>query len=134
MHEYVYMTWFIKLVTCYATFDLMVMLILVFSISYLSCPFLGEANGIRISKGSVFSAAFVRMSAKGNESRIGKLKSMASNMALMKESQSLRVNCSLRQFAVPYPQNVHVDREYTEFLGIRKSMDVRANQTNSLCR
>lgn len=99
---------------------------------YLSCPFLGEANGIRLSKGCVSSAAFMRMSAKGNESRIGKLKSRASNMALIKESQGLRVKGSLRQFAIPYPQNVHVDGEYTTFLGIRKSMDVRTNQTNSL--
>ncbi|XP_057811555.1 sodium/pyruvate cotransporter BASS2, chloroplastic-like isoform X2 [Salvia miltiorrhiza] len=100
--------------------------------SYLSYPFPGEANGIRISKGPASSAAFMRKSATGPESVPGK--SMASCMTLIKENRSLKLRSSLRQFAIAYPHNVNVDREYSKFLGTRKSMDARTFQTFSLCR
>ncbi|KAH6794901.1 Sodium Bile acid symporter family [Perilla frutescens var. hirtella] len=98
--------------------------------SYLSFPFLGEANGIRLCKGSVSSAAFIRMSGKGKE--CGKLKTMTSNMTLKKAIRSWKIKGSSRQVLITFPHNGYVDREYTEFLGIRKSMDARTSQTNSL--
>lgn len=98
--------------------------------SYFSFPFPGETNGIRICKGSVTSPAFMRKSDKGKVS--GKPKTMAFNMTLIKESQRLKKKGSLRQDPITYVHNVKVEREYTEFLGIRKSMDTRTSQTNSL--
>lgn len=102
--------------------------------SYLNYSFLGEANGIRVSKGSASSVAFMRKSAKGKESQLGKPNTMASSMTLTRVNPSLKVKSSLRKLAITSPENVNVDREHFEFLGMRKLMDARTNRTFSLYR
>lgn len=102
--------------------------------SYLNYSFLGEANGIRVSKGSASSAGFLRKSAKGNESGLGKQKAMAFCMTLAKVNPSSKIKSSFRQFAVTYPYDVNVDREHSKFRGTRKLMDARTSQPFGLCR
>lgn len=102
--------------------------------SYLNYSFLGEENGIQVSKGSASSAGFLRKSAKGNESGVGKQKAMASSMMLATVIPSLKIKSSFGKFAVTYPDDVNVDREHSKFGGTRKSIDSRNSQPFGLCR
>ncbi|KAL7123233.1 hypothetical protein ACP275_01G092800 [Erythranthe tilingii] len=104
--------------------------------SYMRYPFGGEANGTHLSRGSIYSTAFMRKSVEWKESRtIGQLKAVASTVMLIKECRSLRTNCSLGQFALTHPHDVKVDKEDADFLRVRKPVDAkRSLQTCSLFR
>ncbi|KAL8552626.1 hypothetical protein ACS0TY_001353 [Phlomoides rotata] len=104
--------------------------------SYLTYPCIGEANGIRVSRGSGSSDASMRRIVVGKQIKQLRttklLKTLAFNVTLVKERRCMKINGSLRQFSRAYPHNVMFETKDDEFLGMRKPIDGRSNQTSSL--
>ncbi|KAK6129165.1 hypothetical protein DH2020_037097 [Rehmannia glutinosa] len=93
------------------TLEAFVTLFLV-QISYLRCPFLGEANGIRVFKVSTPRVAVVRKIVECKESRIGKQPiPVPSNVTLTMSSQDLKVKGPLGELAITYPREIKLDKE-----------------------
>ncbi|KAK4435127.1 Sodium/pyruvate cotransporter BASS2, chloroplastic [Sesamum alatum] len=94
--------------------------------SYLRYPFLGDPNGIRVSRGSISSVAFMRKTVEWKETRSSQRpRTVTSTLMLLKECHGLgKKGSSLGQFGLSYPQDVKVDKENAR----------RVNQTCGLFR
>ncbi|KAK6155017.1 hypothetical protein DH2020_009265 [Rehmannia glutinosa] len=80
--------------------------------SCLRCPFLGEANGIRVFKVSTPRVAVVRKIVECKESRIGKQPiPVPSNVTLTMSGQDLKVKGPLGELAITYPREIKLDKE-----------------------
>ncbi|KAG8384619.1 hypothetical protein BUALT_Bualt04G0136700 [Buddleja alternifolia] len=104
--------------------------------SYLSSPFLGESNGIRVSRVSTSRVAVVRRVVECKESRIGKQPiTVPSNVTLTMEGQDLKVKGPLGELAITYPREIQLEKEDSGILRVRKAVETRrANQMHGLFR
>ncbi|KAL7101014.1 hypothetical protein ACP275_08G030500 [Erythranthe tilingii] len=104
--------------------------------SYLRSPFLGEANGIRVSGISAPRLAVVRKTVECKESRIGKQPiPVPSNVTLVMDGQDLKVKGPLGELAITYPREILLDKDDSGILRVRKAVETRrANQMHGLFR
>ncbi|KAI3452219.1 hypothetical protein Pfo_008884 [Paulownia fortunei] len=104
--------------------------------SYLRCPFLGEANGIHVSRVSTPRVVVVRKVVECKESRIGKQPiAVPSNVALTMDGQDLKVKGPLGELAITYPREIKLEKEDSGILRVRKAVETRrANQMHGLFR
>ncbi|KAL0332147.1 UNVERIFIED_CONTAM: 50S ribosomal protein L6, chloroplastic [Sesamum calycinum] len=104
--------------------------------SYLSCPFLGEANGLRFSPVSAPRVALVRKIVECKESRIGKQPiTVPSNVTLTMDGQDVKVKGPLGELALTYPREIKLEKEESGALRVKKAVETRrANQMHGLFR
>lgn len=98
--------------------------------SHLTYPCLGEANGIRVSRGSVSSDAFKGRIVEGKQIRQLRTTKPLKTLPFNRECRRLKINGSLRQLSLAYSHKVKFETEVAEFLGTRKPT---SNQTSRLC-
>ncbi|XVF03072.1 hypothetical protein REPUB_Repub04eG0229000 [Reevesia pubescens] len=110
--------------------------IISFQTSNLRSAFLGEKNGICVSRIPVTRVGLVRKAVECKESRIGKQPiQLPSNVTITLEGQDLKVKGPLGELALTYPREVKVDREESGTLRVKKAVETRrANQMHGLFR
>lgn len=104
--------------------------------SYLRCPFLGEANKIRVSGVSAPRVAVVRKIVECKESRIGKQPiAIPSSVTLTMDGQYFKAKGPLGELDLTYPREIKLDKEESGALRVRKTVETRrANQMHGLFR
>ncbi|XP_051120108.1 50S ribosomal protein L6, chloroplastic [Andrographis paniculata] len=104
--------------------------------SYLRCPFLGEANGIRVAVVSTPRVTVVRKTVECKESRIGKQPiPVPSNVTLTMNGQNVSVKGPLGELALSYPSEIKVEKQDSGFLRVCKTVETRrANEMHGLFR